>query len=103
MSNSQQRPPRVAPVFAVVGLFLGATAASAQTNTDAESEPNQVKGGLLVDIKDYYTAPLHWDLKDWAYFGGTVGLFFGARHYDSQVRTHFIKEGAQPTGGKTKD
>jgi membrane-associated phospholipid phosphatase len=30
-------------------------------------------------------------------------LFFGARHYDSQVRTHFVKEGATPIGGSTKD
>ena len=103
MSKHQQRPLRVAPVFAVVGLLLGTTAASAQTNTDPGSDSDQPQGGLLLDIKDYYTAPLHWDLKDWAYFGGTVGLFFGARHYDGQVRTHFIKEGAKPTGGSTKD
>jgi len=102
MSKRQQRPLRVAPVFAAVGLLLSATAASAQT-TDDGSDSDQKKGGLLLDIKDYYTAPLHWDLKDWAYFGGTVGLFFGARHYDGQVRTHFIKEGAQPIGGSTKD
>jgi membrane-associated phospholipid phosphatase len=103
MSKQQQRPLRVAPVFAVVGLLLGTTAASAQTNTDPGSDSDQPQGGLLLDIKDYYTAPLHWDLKDWAYFGGTVGLFFGARHYDEQVRTHFIKEGATPIGGSTKD
>jgi len=102
MSKHQQRPLRVAPVFAVVGLLLGTTAASAQTTNDG-SDSDQKQGGLLLDIKDYYTAPLHWDLKDWAYFGGTVGLFFGARHYDEQVRTHFIKEGATPSGGSTKD
>jgi hypothetical protein len=58
---------------------------------------------LLLDIKDYYTAPLRWDVKDWAFFAGAVGLVAGARHYDTQVRTHFIKQGAQPIGGSTKD
>jgi hypothetical protein len=102
----------VAPFVAAAGLFLGSTAASAQTtgnSTARAADPNpdsdsgETHGGLLLDIKDYYTAPLHWDLKDWGYFGGAVGLFAVARHYDSQVRTHFIKQGAKPIGGSTKD
>jgi membrane-associated phospholipid phosphatase len=42
-------------------------------------------------------------VKDWAIFAGAAGLVAGARHYDSQVRTHFIKQGVQPIGGSTKD
>lgn len=113
MSKRQQRPLRVAPVFAAVGLILGSTAATAQTtdstvspqtpDPDTDTDSSSGHGGLLTDIKDYYTAPLHWDLKDWAYFGGAIGLFAAAHHYDSQVRTHFVKEGAQPIGGSTKD
>lgn len=113
MSKPQQQPLRVAPIVAAVGFALASAAAVAQT-TDTntvkanysypdDGDSRQAHGGLLGDIKDYYTAPLHWDLKDWAYFGGAVGLFAAAHHYDSQVRTHFIKQGAKPIGGSTKD
>jgi hypothetical protein len=114
MSKPQQRPLRVAPIFAAVGLTLGCAAATAQTpdqddNTvqapgpDTDQDSDSGHGGLLTDVKDYYTAPLHWDLKDWAYLGGAAGLFAAAHHYDRQVRTHFVKEGAKPIGGSTKD
>ena len=115
MSKRQQRPLHVAPILAVAGLFAGSAVASAQTtestvkatapsgNGDEGGGSEQSHGGLLLDIKDYYTSPLRWDLKDWAYFGGAVGLFAVARHYDTQVRTHFIKQGAQPIGGSTQD
>jgi membrane-associated phospholipid phosphatase len=115
MSKRQQRPLQVAQILAVAGLLAGSAAASAQTTEstvkatapssdgDEGGGSEQSQGGLLLDIKDYYTSPLRWDLKDWAYFGGAVGLFAAARHYDDQVRTHFIKQGAQPIGGSTKD
>jgi len=114
MSKSQQQPLRVAPIIVAAGFLLGSGAASAEPTSDAvktadpstdpdSSDPGPKHGGLLTDIEDYYTAPLHWDLKDWAYFGGAVGLVAAAHHYDTQVRTHFIKEGAQPIGGSTKD
>lgn len=113
MSKSQQRPLWVAPIVVAGGLFLGSGAASAQPTSDAVKTPDPYTDpdndtgakhpGLFTDIKDYYTAPLHWDLKDWAYLGGAVGLVAAAHHYDSQVRTHFIKQGAKPIGGKTQD
>jgi len=98
----------------LVGLLLGSgvlgsPAASAQTSaqestTDTdEDQANGKRDGLLLDIKDYYTAPLHWDLRDWAYFGGAVAAVAGAHHYDSQVRTHFIKQGAPAISDKTYD
>jgi membrane-associated phospholipid phosphatase len=97
----------VAPILFAAGLFAGSTAVSAQTadkgGADDDSQQSQQRGGLFLDIKDYYTAPLHWDLKDWAYFGGAAGLFAVARHYDGQVRTHFIKQGAPAIGGSTQD
>jgi len=58
---------------------------------------------LLHDIGAYYTSPLHWDGKDWAYLGGAVALWAASHHYDTQVRTHFIAQGAKPLGGKTHD
>jgi membrane-associated phospholipid phosphatase len=113
MSNSQQRPLWVAPVIVAAGLILRPGAAWAEATSDAletadpYTDPDNDTGpkhpGLFTDIKDYYTAPLHWDLKDWAYFAGAAGLVAAAHHYDSQVRTHFIKQGAQPIGGKDKD
>jgi membrane-associated phospholipid phosphatase len=113
MSKSQQRPLRVAPVIVAGGLFLGSGIAAAEPTSDAVkaadpyTDPDNDTGpkhpGLLTDIKDYYTSPLRWGLKDWAYFGGAAGLVAAAHHYDSQVRTHFVKQGAEPIGGKTND
>jgi len=86
---------------------------SANTNTGANVGPNANynynfdspanRHPLLSDIEAYYTSPLRWDVKDWAFFAGAVGLVAGAHHYDTQVRTHFIKQGVQPIGGSTKD
>jgi hypothetical protein len=113
MSKSQQRSPWVAPIIVAGGCFLGTSVVWADPTSDAVktadpyTDPDNgtppKHGGLLTDIGDYYTAPLHWDLKDWAYFGGAIGLVAAAHHYDSQVRTHFIKQGAEPIGGKTHD
>jgi len=80
----------------------------ASTNASTVPAPNSgpppaQHSPLLLDIEAYYTSPLHWDMKDWAYFGGAIGLLAAAHHYDGQVRTHFIAEGAQAKGGSTKD
>lgn len=54
---------------------------------------------LLEDSKLYFTAPVRWDTRDWAYFGGallTVGI---AHEYDDDVRDHFVNEPhAAPAG-----
>ena len=80
---------------------------SAQTrDTDTQIEQAdeaKPRGGLLLDIKDYYTAPLHWDGKDWAYFGGSLAAIAAAHHYDTQVRTHFTKDLKPPLSTNTKD
>ena len=67
------------------------------------SQPPKQHSPLLLDIEAYHTSPLHWDMKDWEYFGGAIGLLAVAHHYDGQVRTHFIAEGAPAKGGSTKD
>jgi membrane-associated phospholipid phosphatase len=82
------------------------TQGSAQTpDTGAPAAPTDNKvttgpGGLLLDIKDYYTAPLRWDVRDWAYFAGALGLIAGAHHYDTQVRDHYVKDPTAPLGTK---
>jgi membrane-associated phospholipid phosphatase len=122
MSVLTNQPPRVAPVWGVVGLLLFCAAASAQTQetgtpltdkgTDSgssdsddqdEDQENTGHSRLFQDIKDYYTAPLRWDVRDWGYFAGAVALTAGAHHYDTQVRTHFVKQGAVPITNNTHD
>jgi membrane-associated phospholipid phosphatase len=114
-----------APVASAGSNASGGTDASAGPNASTSNNPSastNTNGGtnvgpsanyysgsstdqhpLLHDIEAYYTSPLRWDFKDWAFFAGAVGLVAGAHHYDTQVRTHFIKEGVQPIGGSTKD
>jgi hypothetical protein len=113
MSKSQQRLLHVASIIVAAGLSFGSAAAAAEPAseavktadpyTDPDNDTGPKRPGLFTDIKDYYTSPLHWDLKDWAYFGGAIGLVAASHHYDGQVRTHFIKQGATPIGGKTHD
>jgi hypothetical protein len=88
-------------------LLCSATATAAEVTpeppTPDSNESTGQQGSLWLDIKDYYTAPVRWNVRDWAYFAGTIALVAGAHHYDSDVRTHFIKKGAQPIGGSTYD
>lgn len=44
----------------------------------------------LGAIKAYVTSPARWDLRDWAYFGGTVAAVGVASHFDSRVRTDLV-------------
>ncbi|TLY79395.1 MAG: phosphatase PAP2 family protein [Gammaproteobacteria bacterium] len=53
---------------------------------------------LMLDIESYVTAPLRWDGKDWAYFGGALAVVAASHHYDSDVRTHFNKGSSAPLG-----
>lgn len=124
MSALTQQPLRVAPVLGIVGLLLFSAAASAQTHeTDTSITDKGIDGGnpssdgqdedqdeeqprrhgLFRDIKDYYTAPLRWDARDWGFFAGAIAATAGAHHYDTQVRTHFIEQGAHAFTSKTYD
>lgn len=111
MSDLISRPRRAAIILCVAGLLTGPAVAFAEEQTDPPAVgPNNPDGDqapkqhpFLDDVEAYYTSPLHWDLKDWAYFGGSVGLFALAHHYDTQVRTHFVAQGARPLGGSTHD
>lgn len=68
-----------------------------------QDQPPPAGSALLSDIKAYYTAPLHWDLGDWAWFGGSLAAIGVAHHYDTQVRTHFIKRYGPTDGANTHD
>lgn len=130
MSRFSRLSRRAGRFIGMTGLLFGSAVASAQTRNDssiagqagADTDPaptsHQVPTytespdptqqstdphPLLHDIEAYYTSPLHWDYKDWAYFGGSLALLAAARHYDTQVRTHFVAQGAKPIGGSTKD
>jgi membrane-associated phospholipid phosphatase len=120
MSAVTQQALRVASVWGIVGMLLLSPAASAQTHatdtsvtdtgtdgddpgSDDQDQEQPRRRGLFRDIKDYYTAPLRWDVRDWAYFAGAIAATAGAHHYDTQVRTHFIKEGAHAFTNKTYD
>lgn len=70
---------------------------------DSITQPTEDPHPLLHDIGAYYTSPLHWNGKDWAWFGGALALLAASHHYDTQVRTHFISQGAKPLGGSTSD
>lgn len=63
-----------------------------------EPDAGSARGGLLEDIEAYYTAPLRWDARDWEYFAGTLAAIGVARHFDTDVRTHFTQGQSPPHG-----
>lgn len=44
----------------------------------------------LGDAEAYFTAPLHWNGRNWEFFGGALATIAIAHHYDTQARTHFV-------------
>lgn len=54
----------------------------------------------LEDAEAYYTAPLHWNGRDWEYFGGALAAIAVAHHYDTQARTHYDQGSSSPLGPK---
>lgn len=54
----------------------------------------------LEDAKAYYTAPLHWDRRNWEFFGGALAAIAVAHHYDTQARTHYVQGSSSPLGPK---
>jgi membrane-associated phospholipid phosphatase len=47
--------------------------------------------GFGHDFTQYFTAPLHWNTSDWAWFGGALVAIGASHHYDTDVRNHFTK------------
>ena len=108
-----QKRARLTLVLATLTLFVG-SAAHAQTSpapgTDVSTPtvPEQSPtgsppgteapppSGLAHDAALYFTAPLHWNGTEWAWFAGALAAIAGSHHYDTQVYTHFTK-GLTPT------
>ena len=88
---AQELPPRDA----------APDAAPAPPAPQADEPPGEPSLGS--DIKAYFTAPLHWDKGDWAWFGGSLLAIGAARHFDTQVRTHFIAKEGPTVGAKSED
>jgi len=57
----------------------------------------------LNDTGQYFTAPLRWDLEDWAYFGVTLAAVGVAHQFDSNVRSHFATGSNAVLTGKDKN
>jgi membrane-associated phospholipid phosphatase len=55
----------------------------------------------LEDAKLYFTAPLHWDQRDWLYFGATVATLAVVHPTDGDIRQHFA--GGDPDALKGSD
>jgi PAP2 superfamily len=65
------------------------------------SRPNDsLAERTLGDAKAYFTAPLHWDTRDWEFFGGALAAIAAAHHYDTQVRIHYDEGYKSPLGPK---
>src|SRR5262249_46531283 len=63
------------------------------TPPEAEAAPS---GGFAHDAGLYFTAPLRWNVGEWAWFGGALLAIGASHHYATPVRTHFTK-GLTPT------
>ena len=93
-------------VILTTGAF-GSACAQAPDEPDAaspdadESNPQLTASlkGLWSDVTAYYTAPVHWSGRSWAYFGGALAAVGLAHHFDSDVRSHFAQgSGISATG-----
>lgn len=100
----------LAPAVEAQSLSPAAGSDAAQEPTPQDTEPGSPihyappRQGLaartLEDAKNYFTAPLHWNGRDWEYFGGALAVIAVAHHYDTQARTHFDSGSGSPLGPK---
>jgi hypothetical protein len=87
-----------------------APAADSQQESPAPGQPgspveypprqNGLAEATLGDAEAYFTAPLHWNGRDWEYLGGALAAIAIAHHYDTQARTHFDSGSRSPLGPK---
>lgn len=59
--------------------------------------------GLVADVRDYFTSPLHWKRNDWVWFGGALAAVGLAHRYDAQARTHFVSGTGATANTRSKD
>jgi undecaprenyl-diphosphatase len=58
---------------------------------------------LLSDIVAYFTAPLHWDARNWEYFGGTLAAIGVAHEFDGRVRSDFTRGSSNSLNSSNSD
>jgi hypothetical protein len=75
-------------------------AAEPGSPVESASPRKSLAARTLEDAKAYYTAPLHWNARDWEYFGGALATIAVAHHYDTQARTHYDQGSSSPLGPK---
>jgi membrane-associated phospholipid phosphatase len=98
---------------ALLSIAFGAACAAAHAESgddptgvsrpDEPGESDSAGGGLLADIKAYYTAPLHWSEGEWVAFAGVLAAVGASHAFDSRVRTHFVHELGPSDVNDTKD
>jgi len=69
-----------------------AYAQEADGPTPHEQQEAATERRLLSDIEAYFTAPVHWDARNWEYFGGTLAAIAVAHEFDGRVRTAFTHD-----------
>ena len=99
---------RSAVLVGVLGMVAAVHAARAGEADVPATPPQQGSGedlwpSLKSDIAAYFTAPLRWDGRDWAWFAGAIAATGAAHHYDANVRTHFIKTEGPTVGQDSHD
>lgn len=69
----------------------GSSTEASEPGSSIDTAPHRpgLAARTLEDAKDYFTAPLRWNGRDWEYFGGALAAIAVAHHYDTQARTHF--------------
>lgn len=93
-------------LYAAVALaaMLAAAPTLAQQDAGPDGENRGRVATVVLDVKDYVTAPLHARRPQWVRFGAAVGAIALARQYDDDVREHFATVTAAPgTRPDTRD
>ena len=76
-------------------------AADSAASTEGEGGREDYRW-LLSDIAGYYTAPLHWDARNWEYFGGTLAAIAAAHAFDGRVRRDFANGASEAALAKNQ-
>ncbi|HZT05210.1 MAG TPA: phosphatase PAP2 family protein [Steroidobacteraceae bacterium] len=80
-----------------------ATAAEPGTQIEYPQPRKSLTAQTLEDAEAYYTAPLHWNGRDWALFGGALAAVAVSHHYDTQARNHYVAGSSSPLGPQKSD
>jgi membrane-associated phospholipid phosphatase len=98
-----RRVTRYTTVILVLSIAMIPGMGRAQEAASMQQDAVSVQG-VLEDTKLYFTAPVRWDVEDWAYFGGALIAIAGAHQFDERVRNHFVSgPGDGLNGGQDKN